>query len=128
VSGAASQPRALFLLPDGSVLPDSLVCSGQVPADLKGEPCPYADGGRCPSAVPLEAEDTRYTVDKGQPSDLAPPCIKQQLANLRHWQGHDGAQYPEELLDLRLFKCRQWFWLVVPGLLDADPTRLQMQS
>ena len=128
MSEAASQLRALFLLQDGSVLPDSMVCSGRLPAILGGKPCPYADDGRCPSAVPLDAEDPRYTVDKGQPGDLAPPCIKQQLANLGHWQGHGGAQYPEDLLGLRLFKCRQWFWLVVPGLRDTDPTQLQMQQ
>jgi hypothetical protein len=29
---------------------------------------------------------------------------------------------PEELLDLRVFRCHQFFWLVVPGLKDGDAT------
>ena len=49
---------------------------------------------------------------------------QQQLANLGHWQGHGQQTFPEELLPLRLFKCRMWLWLVVPGLRDAEPTKL----
>ena len=37
-----------------------------------------------------------------------PPCAKQQLTNLGHWQGHNRQTFPEELLTLRLFKCRMW--------------------
>ena len=77
-----------------------------------------------PDVVPLDPTANNYTVDKGQPGDLCPPCAKSQLASLKHWQGQSKQRFPEELLPLRLFKCRQWFWLVVPGLYDAEPTRL----
>jgi hypothetical protein len=119
------EPRALFLFPDGMVHPDSFVCSGIVADKLGGGPCPYSDGGRMPLPRPLDETDPDYTIDKGQPGDLCPPCAKQQLSNLGHWQGHGGTRFPEELSPLRLFKCRQWFWLVVPGLHDASPTRLE---
>jgi hypothetical protein len=41
-----------------------------------------------------------------------------------HWQGHGQQTFPEELLPLRLFKCRMWLWLVIPGLYDAESTKL----
>ncbi len=115
--------RALFISRDGGIYPDDLICSGVLPAELGGRPCPYAQAGRMPEPVPLSPDDPAYTVDKGQPGDLCPPCAKQQLAHLGHWL-RNGARIPKELLPLRLFKCRQWFWLVVPGLHDAEPTKL----
>jgi hypothetical protein len=51
---------------------------------------------------------------------LCPPCAKQALGPLGHWDGHHGCTVPAELRPLRLFKCRMWMWLVVPGLLDAQ--------
>lgn len=117
-------PNALFLSPDGTVLPDSLICSGRLAAELDGQPCPYAVQGRMPGLEPLREDTDTYSVDKGRPGDLCPTCAKHQLGSLRHWQGHHGQQFPEELLSLRLFKCRQWFWLVVPGLHDACPAEL----
>lgn len=77
---------------------------------------------------PLDPADPTYTVDKGQPGDLCPPCAKQQLANLGHWEGHRGQKFPEELKPLRLFKCRQWFWLVIPGLHHDAPSNIQKSS
>lgn len=118
-----SAPKALFFSPDGNIYPDTLICSGILPAELGGKACPYSQAGRIPEPLPLNADDSNYTADKGQPGDLCPPCVKQQLANLGHWQGHGKQQFPKELLSLRLFKCRQWFWLVMPGLQDADPTK-----
>lgn len=118
------EPKALFLSPDGRIYPDTLVCSGVIPPELGGKPCPFSQAGCKPDPVHLDPDDPTYTVDKGQPGDLCPPCVKQQLAHLGHWQGHGKQQFPEELLSLRLFKCRQWFWLVVPGLHDAEPTKL----
>ncbi len=70
---------------------------------------------------PLDQSDASYSIAKGQPGDLCPPCAKQQLGSLGHWQGHGGAHFPAELLPLRLFKCCMWLWLVVPGLRDDEP-------
>ncbi len=123
------KPKAVFLSPDGNVYPDTLICSGILPAELKGKPCPYSQAGRFPELLPLNPDDPNYSIDKGQPGDLCPPCAKQNLASVRDWQGHDGKQkFPQELLSLRLFKCRMWFWLVVLGLHDAEPTGLVPQQ
>jgi hypothetical protein len=121
----SGEPRALFLSPDGNIYPDTLICSGIIPAELGGMPCPFSEAGRFPMPQPLRPDDPTYTIDKGKPGDLCPPCAKQQLATLGHWQGHGGRQFPKELLPLRLFKCRQWLWLVVPGLYDAEPTTIK---
>jgi hypothetical protein len=115
-------PRALFIGSDGAIYPDTLMCSGIVPAELEGHACPFSEHGRMPRPQPLDANDPTYSIDQGQPGDLCPPCAKQQLANLGHWQGHNGQQFPAALLPLRLFKCRMWFWLVVPGLRHDEPT------
>jgi len=124
----SGEPKALFLSPDGNIYPDSMICSGTLPAELGGKPCPYSQSGRMPDPLPLNTDDSDYTIDKGRPGDLCPPCIKQQLAHLGHWQGHGQQTFPQELLPLRLFKCRQWFWLVVPGLLDAEPTQISQNG
>jgi len=102
--------KGLFIAPDGKVYPDTLICSGILPAHLDGKPCPFAQNARLPDPQLLDAEAVGYSIDKGKPGDLCPPCAKQNL--------------PEELLPLRLFKCRQWLWFVVPGLLESDPTRI----
>jgi len=86
--------------------------------------CPYSQNGQLPDLVPLDENNPGYSPDKGKPGDLCPPCAKQQLANLEHWQGHGQQTFPEELLPLRLFKCRMWLWLVIPSLYDAEPTQL----
>jgi hypothetical protein len=117
-------PKALFLSPDGKIYPDTLICSGMISAELNGKPCPYAQNGRLPDLVSLDENDPSHSPDKGKHGDLCPPCAKQHLANLGHWQGHGGQAFPQELLPLRLFKCRMWLWLVVPGLHDAEPTKL----
>ena len=124
----SAEPKALFISPDGNIYPDTLICSGVLPAELGGKPCPFSQAGHIPDPVPLSADDPSYTIDKGQPGDLCPPCAKQQLANLSHWQGHGRHEFPAEMLPLRLFKCRQWFWLVVPGLCDSEPTRLYLNG
>lgn len=120
--------KALFLSSDGRIYPDSLICSGIIPAELGGKPCPYAQNGRFPDPVPLDATHPQYTIDKGNPGELCPPCAKQKLAHLGHWQGHGGQTFPEALLPLRLFKCRQWLWMVVPGLHEAEPTKIQEEN
>ena len=116
--------KALFISPDGKVYPDYLVCSGALMPVAGGGPCPFAQDGHIPDPQPLNPDDPLYSIDKGQPGDLCPPCAKQQLANLGHWEGHRGQHFPDELKPLRLFKCRQWLWLVVPGLYHDDPTTL----
>lgn len=118
-----TEPKALFISPDGNIYPDTLICSGILPAEFGGKPCPFLRAG-CLDPLPLNSDDPTYTIDKGQSGDLCPPCAKQQLANLGHWQGHGKQQFPKELLSLRLFKCRQWFWFVVPGLHDDDPKKI----
>jgi hypothetical protein len=123
-----TEPKALFLSPDGNVYPDNLICTGIIPAELDGKPCPHSQAGRFPGIKPLNPEDSNYTIDKGKPGDLCPTCAKQQLAHLGHWQGHRNQKFPEELLSLRLFKCRMWLWLVVPGLHDHDATQLLLQN
>jgi hypothetical protein len=124
----SSEPRALFLSPDGNIYPDTLICSGIIPAELGGKPCLFSQSGRFPDLQPLNPDDPGYSADKGQPGDLCSPCAKQQLGSLGHWQGHGGQRFPEELLPLRLFKCRMWLWLVVPGLYDAEPTKTTMNG
>jgi hypothetical protein len=118
-----TNPKALFPTPDGNIYPDNLVCSGAIPAELNGQPCPYSQQGRMPDPVPLDPNNPTYSADKGKPGDLCPPCALQQIGDLGHWQGYCGQHYPEHLLQLRLFKCRQGFWLVVPGLRDKEPTK-----
>jgi hypothetical protein len=81
-----------------------------------------------PTPVPLTQDDPHYTIDKGKPGDLCPPCAKQNLAHLGHWQGHGGQEFPAALLPLRLFKCRQWLWFVVPGLTEAEPTVIHQET
>jgi hypothetical protein len=124
MNNSNGQPKALFLSPDGHIFPDTLICSGLIPAELDGRPCPFSQNGRLPDPTPLYKNDAVYTIDKGHPGDLCPPCVKQQLGSLEHWQGHHNQTFPAELLALRLFKCRQWLWLVIPGLRDDKPTRI----
>ncbi len=126
MSAVNPPPKALFLSPNGKIYPDTLICSGMISAELNGKPCPHAQNGRLPDVVPLDKTDPGYSPDQGNPGDLCPPCAKHHLAHLGHWQGHDQHTFPEELLPLRLFKCRMWLWLVVPGLHDAEPTQWRM--
>jgi len=117
-------PRALFLAPNGDTYPDTLVCSGVLPSDLGGKPCQLSDNGRIPLPRSLDPREAGYSVDKGKPGDLCPPCALHHLGSLAHWQ--DGEQhFPAELLPLRLFKCCKWFWLVVPGLYHDAPQRIE---
>lgn len=125
MSGVNPPAKAFFLSPDGKIYPDTLICSGMLSTELNGKPCPYAQNGRLPDPVALNESDSGCSLDKGKPGDLCPPCAKQQLAHLGHWQGHGQQTFPEELLPLRLFKCRMWLWLVIPGLYDAEPTKLK---
>lgn len=124
----SDKPKAFFLSPDGNIYPDTMICSGVIPAELNGQPCPFSQNGRLPDPIPLHKNGSVYTIDKGKLGDFCPPCAKQQLGPLGHWQGHHNQTFPEELLPLRLFKCRQWLWLVIPGLRDDTPTSLNGAS
>ena len=99
--------RALFITGKNNniYLPDYVVCQG----------CPYADKNRMPDVMPLDSTATDYSIDKGQHGDLCPPCAKQNLSSLGHWT--INGEYSRH----RLFKCRQWIWLIVPGLLEDKP-------
>jgi len=118
------QAKAFFISPNGTLYPDYLVCSGIIPAELNGKPCPFAQAGHIPDPAPLDPNDSTYANDKGSAGDFCPPCAKQYLSSLGHWQNKMRPDVPQEFLALRLFKCMQWFWLVVPGLTDADPKRI----
>jgi hypothetical protein len=116
--------KALFLAADGQIYPDVLICSGVLPEQLHGEPCPYAENGRLPTPLPLNKDSPDYSRDKGEPGDLCPPCVRENWCSLGQWQGENGFAYPPELSPLRLFKCRQNLWLVMPGLYEATPNQI----
>lgn len=128
MSQSPNGSKALFLAPDGNIYPDTLICSGVLPAQLNGEPCPYSQNGRFPEPQPLHPNDPDYSLDKGKPGDLCPPCAKQQLSHLGHWQRNGTRKFPQKIHSLRLFKCRQWLWLVVPGLAHDEPTKIKMEE
>ena len=121
-------PKALFLSPNGEVLPDHLICSGLLPAEFGGKPCSYSTGGSFPGIKPLVITAPGYSIDKGKVGDLCPACAISQLAHVGHWQGHGGVNYPDELSPLRLFKCRAGFWLVVPGLCDDTASTINLDA
>ena len=107
------KPRALFLSPDGKLLGDNLVCSGIFPSGLEGKHCPFSEGGRMPRLKPI---DEASNLKLGQSGELTPPCAVESLGSLEAWQRAGEVRYPEEFGSLKMFKCRQMFLLVVPGL------------
>lgn len=107
------KPRALFLFPDGQLLGDDLICSGIFSSGLEGKPCPFSEEGKIPRPQPI---DEASKPKLGQPGDLAPPCAVESLGNLEAWPSAGEVRYPEELGSLKVYKCRQMFLLVVPGL------------
>ncbi|NJM45897.1 MAG: hypothetical protein HC860_06725 [Alkalinema sp. RU_4_3] len=116
-------PRALFLFPDGNIYPDNLVCSGVLSPD--GLPCPYSDHGRFPELITVNVNAPGYEPGRGRSGDRSPPCAKYHLGHLGHWQNYNDQTFPEDLLPLRLFKCKMWFWVVVLGLYESDPTQVK---
>jgi hypothetical protein len=115
------RPRALFPSPEGTLYPDGLVCSGQVPGYGSGQPCPHSESGRMPLPCPLDAPTVRLSPELGEAGDLCPPCSVQHFGSLEAWLGGDLGHLPLGLGPLRLFRCRRWFLLVVPGLRDDRP-------
>ncbi len=111
-----SKPRALFLFPDRQAESDTDVCSGSFPSHLEGKPCPFSDHGRLPDPrmefPGLTSEDIRRL----ELIEIAPACVIQDLGALKTWQGRMRLQYTQVIEDWHLFKCRQMFLLVIPGI------------
>jgi hypothetical protein len=118
------EPRALFPSPDGTIHPDSLVCSGQVSGYGTGQPCPHSEAGRAPLPHRLDPPAVRLSPELGEAGDLCLPCSVQHFGSLETWLGGDLGRLPSGLGPLRLFRCRQWFLLVVPGLRDDQPQQV----
>lgn len=108
------RPRALFISPKGSLVPDSLICSGFILSQMNGRACPYSDHGRMP--LPRRPDGLlqrlRSTI-KAAEGDL-PPCALTELGRLEDWDGRSEVEYPPALSRLGLFKCRQMLLFVVP--------------
>jgi hypothetical protein len=117
-------PRALFLSPQGKIFSDRFVCSGDLPSSLGGQPCLFSDNGRIPSPRPLDELMTKMHPTLGRVGDLAPPCVIEQLGTVEAWMEAHNVHYPDVIKPLRLFKCRQMFLLVVPGLKDISPQEI----
>ena len=118
-----AEPRALFLFPDEPPQPDTQVCSGRYRDWLGGETCPYSEDGRMP--WPESGERTRQPGGSGQqegsPESEAAhqeaepgyPCVTARLGRLSDWRAERGLQFPPELGDRLLLKCKQMFLLVL---------------
>jgi hypothetical protein len=113
--------KPLFLVGESHLFPETLVCN----TVNAGKPCEFSDNGRMPGLVVLHESQPGYSLDKGKSGDLCPACAYQNLSHVRHWQGHGGETFPDDLLDLRLFKCRMGYWLVVPGLTENEPSQVE---
>ncbi len=109
--------RALFLSPDGLCHTDKEVCGDPERAKDAPRPCPHSQDGRLPLLERLDEAGADAAPERGRPGDLVPTCCIQHFGSLGDWQG-PGGPYPAALRDLRVFRCRKWFLLVVPGLRD----------
>lgn len=114
------RPRALFLLKDGTFLGDDQICSGNYPTRLQGEACPFSVDGRMPSPVRIDEVAQHRAPGLGEEGDWAPPCCLEHLGPLKGWRQARRFSIPKAFEGLRLFKCRQMFFLVVPGLMDPS--------
>ena len=117
MAGPGDRPRALFYTGSGEpLLPDVLVCSGIIPSSLNGHPCPHSVGSRIPDPVLIDQEWSLQTPEIGDAGDQAPPCAVRHYGSLADWLGPKASGFPGEVLNLRLFECRQRFLLVIPGV------------
>lgn len=117
-----SGPRALFLVGEGKLVPDHLVCSGVFPSHLAGKRCPFSEAGRMPEVAAV-SENLASIEGLNRAGELAPPCAIRVLGKLQTWQG-EHSSYSVNMRNLRLFKCKQMFLLVIPGLTDQHPSKL----
>jgi hypothetical protein len=107
-------PRALFLSRDSQLVHDERVCSGDLPSRLEGKACPWADRGRFPagSGRPqslMSASEASKASDAVLPARLDKP-----MGRLGDWL--DLASGESGVAVLQVFRCRQMFLLVVPGV------------
>lgn len=87
-----------------------------------------SDHGRMPLPVILDKLGARRDPGRGEPGDRIPPCAVQRLGHLSDWREPTGVEYPADLGPLWLFKCRQMFLLVVPGLGDVMSAPAEQQT
>jgi hypothetical protein len=74
--------------------------------------------GRCPHAVIDPATNKRVFPDMDQ--EGVPVCVKFNLGAPRHWQGHCGVRFRDELLPFNLWKCQMNYWLLVEGVTHEE--------
>ena len=108
-------PRAIFLSSDGEWLPDNVVCSGLKFPELRGRACIHSDAGRFPLPQRLGESDSTISPEKNSNNGLTPPCAIMQLGRLEDWRNVVG-EYPRDMHGLLVFKCKQMFLFVIPGL------------
>jgi hypothetical protein len=77
-----------------------------------------------PSPVRIDEVAQRRAPGLGEVGDWAPPCCLEQLGPVKEWRLARRFSIPESFKDFRLFKCRQMFFLVVPGLMDDSARSL----
>lgn len=73
-----------------------------------------------PRPVRLDEVSARRQPELGNAGDWAPPCAARQLGALADWLG-DSQPVPDRFGRLRLFRCKQMFLLVVPGIVNERP-------
>lgn len=71
-----------------------------------------------PDPVVIGEARALETPEIGQAEEQAPPCAVRHYGSLGDWLGPKAGGFAAEVLELRLFECRQKFLLVVPGILQ----------
>lgn len=131
------EPKALFIISGGKTLPEDAICSGllaRLPLVSEDQgsstSCRYYVNDVFPEVKPLDEKDPLYSIDKGNPGDFAPTCAICQHSSLENSQrgSRSEGKFFQELLPLRLFKCRQGLFLVIPGLYDDSPQEIKLDT
>ena len=110
------KPRALFLFPDRPAESDAEVCSGAFPSHLEGKACPFSDAGRFPLFAGSSDNSEGVSALTPRAFDMLLACIIQNLGPVKAWRAQALLKYPKRIEDCLLFKCRQMFLLVIPGI------------